>query len=112
MTQKEIEILKVENERLNDLVFAYESTNYPVNPLFEKVKTQAERIETLEAALQRIQTWAIAYPLDVFPKPDLKKVREVLEAADMTLDAISAGAMRHVLSGVQDIVEQVLKGKL
>lgn len=77
--------------------------------LWENNKTQTERIEKLEDALHRIQTWARAYPLDIFPKPDLKKAREVLEAAGLTLDAISADAMRHVLTGIQEEIEQVLK---
>jgi len=65
--------------------------------------------EELEVALQRIDTWAKAYPLDVFLKPDLKKAHQVLKAAGMTLDAISGDAMRHVLKGVKDITEQALK---
>ena len=68
-----------------------------------------ERIKELEDALTRIDTWAKAYPLDIFPKPDLKQVAKVLKAAGMTLDAISADAMRHVLDGVKDITEQALK---
>lgn len=75
-----------------------------------------ERIEEFEAendkfknALLRIDNWTKAYPLDVFLKPDLKKAAKVLKAAGMTLDAISADAMRHVLDGVKDITEQALK---
>ena len=68
-----------------------------------------ERIKELEDALTRIDTWAKAYPLDIFPKPDLKQVAKVLKAAGMTLDAISADAMRHVLDGVKDITEQAIK---
>ncbi len=76
-----------------------------------------ERIKELEAendkfkdALVRIDNWAKAYPLDVFLKPDLKKAAKILNAAGMTLDAISADAMRHVINGVKDITEQALKG--
>lgn len=75
-------------------------------------------LEELEAendkyrdALARIDNWAKAYPLDVFLKPDLKRAAKVLEAAGMTLDAISADAMRHVIEGVKDITEKALKGK-
>jgi hypothetical protein len=52
-------------------------------------------------ALRQIDEWAKAYPLDVFPEPDLKRAHEVLEAAGLSLGAISAHAMRHVLNGVQ-----------
>ena len=77
-----------------------------------------KRIKELEAvsdkyenALVRIDNWSKAYPRDIFLKPDLKRAAKVLKAAGMTLDAISADAMRHVLDGVKDITEQALKGK-
>ena len=66
--------------------------------------------DKFEGALLRIDTWAKAYPLDVFPKPDLKQAAKVLKAAGMTLDAIEADAMRHVIDGVKDITKQALKG--
>ena len=66
-------------------------------------------IERLTDLFYRLRTWQQAYPLEVFPKPDLKKAHNVLRAAGMTLDAISADAMRHVLDGIRDIVEQALK---
>lgn len=76
-----------------------------------------ERIKKLEAendkfkdALVRIGNWAKAYPLDVFLKPDLTQAAKVLKAAGMTLDAISADAMRHVIDGVKNIVGLALKG--
>lgn len=68
---------------------------------------QAENARQKEA-LVRIRNWAQAYPTGVFPKPDLEKARDVLKAVGMTLDAISADAMRHVLNGIKDIVEQAL----
>ena len=69
-----------------------------------------EQIEQLEDALQKINNWAKAYPLEVFPEPDFKKAADVLKSAGLSLDAISASNMRHVIFGVKDIVEQVLKG--
>jgi len=76
-----------------------------------KLVGQVERIQELEAALERIDNWAKAYPLKVFPEPDFKKVAEVLKAAGLSLDAVSASNMRHVITGVKDIVEQALKGE-
>ena len=70
---------------------------------------EAENAEQ-KAALTRIDTWAKAYPLDIFPKPDLKRAAEVLKASGMTLDSISADNMRHVLDGIKDIVSETLKG--
>ena len=61
-------------------------------------------------ALRRIDEWAKAYPLDVFPEPDLKRAHEVLEAAGLSLGQISAHAMRHVLTGVQKIAAPAMAG--
>ena len=72
-------------------------------------KLRAE-IDKKEDALTRIDTWAKAYPLDIFPKPDLKRAAEVLKASGMTLDSISADNMRHVLDDIKDIVSEALKG--
>lgn len=70
-----------------------------------------ERIEELEDALTRIDTWAKAYPLEAFPEPDFRKAAQVLKAAGMSLDAISASNMRHVINGVKDIAKQALEDK-
>ena len=64
----------------------------------------------LESALHKIDNWAKAYPIKAFPEPDLKKAAKVLKAAGLTLDAISASNMRHVINRVKEIVEVVLKG--
>lgn len=73
----------------------------------EKAEARAERYKD---TLNQIDNWAKAYPLDVFPEPDFKRVREVLEAAGITLDSVSASNMRHVITGVARIVEKALKG--
>ena len=67
------------------------------------------RVAQLEEELQRIVRWSEAYPLDVFPEPDLKQARELLEAGGMTLDALSASAMRHVVNGVGKIAKAALE---
>ena len=66
------------------------------------------RIERLEGALQRIVQWAEAYPLDIFPEPDLKRAHQVLTDAGLSLDSISASAMRHVITGVEEIAREAL----
>jgi hypothetical protein len=68
-----------------------------------------ERIEELEEALQRIETWGDAYPRDIFLPPDLKKARELLAAGGMTLDAVAADCMRHVAENVAKISTAALK---
>lgn len=88
------------------------STCLPVDKVREfNPLDELDRIDKLETALERIDTWAKAYPLEVFPKPDLKKAAEVLKASGMTLDAISADAMRHVLDGIKEIVIEAMEGK-
>lgn len=63
----------------------------------------AER-DAQDDCLHKIRQWCAAYPLDVFPEPDFKKAHEVLQANGMTLDAISASNMRHVVTGIQKLI--------
>jgi hypothetical protein len=80
------------------------------------VSTQGEtpmlnREDRYEEALQQIAAWSDAYPPTIFPpSPDLAKARKLLEAGGLTLDAISAHAMRHVIEGVGKIAKQALEG--
>jgi hypothetical protein len=67
-----------------------------------------EREERLEQALQSIVSWSEAYPLKIFPEPDLKKARVLLQAGGITLDAVSAHCMRHVVEGVGKIAKEAL----
>ena len=61
-------------------------------------------LEALQDMVHKIRNWVNAYPLDVFPEPDMKRARFVLNAHGMSLDAISASNMRHVLEGVKRII--------
>jgi len=71
-------------------------------------KSETTELEKLQEAMDKIWTWIDAYPLDIFPEPDFKKAREVLEQHGMTLDAISASNMRHVLRGIKKIIVEVI----
>ena len=62
-----------------------------------------------EEALQKIVSWSEAYPLDVFPEPDFKKANELLKAGGVSLGAISAYNMRHVVEGVGKIARKALE---
>ena len=77
--------------------------------LSDEYDTLKTRHDKLVEALRKINNWSKAYPLEIFTKPDLKKAHKVLEEAGMTLDAITADAMRHVLNGIKDIVEQAFR---
>jgi hypothetical protein len=72
-------------------------------------KAEAE-VERLRDALMEIDQWGKAYPRKVFPEPDLAKARVLLERGGMTLDAISASSMRHVVKGVAKITRTALAG--
>jgi hypothetical protein len=58
--------------------------------------------------LRRIQSWADAYPLTVFPEPDFKKSRDALAAAGISLDAVSASNMRHAITGAGEIARAII----
>ena len=79
------------------------ATKYDLN----NRKANAE-IERLREALEGIVRWADAYPLDIFPEPDFKKAHELLKAGGITLDAVSASCMRHVVEGVGKIAKEAL----
>jgi len=68
----------------------------------EEMARLERRNEQLEDALHRVRSWCEAYPIDIFPAPDLKAARVALEAAGLTLDSVSAHAMRHVVTKIAE----------
>jgi hypothetical protein len=65
--------------------------------------------DKMETALRSIEAWSRAYPLTVFPEPDFAKAAELLKAGGMTIDAISASNMRHVIKTVGQIAHEALE---
>ena len=47
-----------------------------------------DRLDRYEDALQSIVQWSEVYPLDIFPEPDWKAARKLLEAGGISLDSI------------------------
>lgn len=80
-----------------------------ISALSQEVGELSTKADCYEEALQQIDQWSRAYPRSVFPKPDFVKARYALEAAGMTLDAISADNMRHVVEGVGEIARAALR---
>ena len=76
--------------------------------IVEPLLADGERLEVSTEALRRIDAWANAYPLSVFPEPDFEKAASALKANGMTLDSISASNMRHCVSGVGKIAADAL----
>jgi hypothetical protein len=62
-------------------------------------------LEDSRDKMHQIKIWIDAYPLTVFPEPDFKKAHKILKQHDMTLDAVSASNMRHVLKGIKHIID-------
>lgn len=71
----------------------------------DKAEDRAERFKN---ALQELQQWVNAYPLDIYPEPNFRLAAKVLTDAGLSLDAISASNMRHVLTRVEEITRAVL----
>jgi hypothetical protein len=67
-----------------------------------------DREDRYEEALQHIVSWSEAYPLAVFPEPDFKRAAALLKAGGITLDAVAASCMRHVVEGVGKIAREAL----
>lgn len=64
--------------------------------------------EAMNIVLYRIISWCNAYPLDIFPEPDFKKARELLESGGITLDSVSASNMRHVINGFRELAQAAI----
>jgi len=65
-----------------------------------------DKLSDYEEGLNLIRNWAKAYPLSIFPEPDLQRARELLEAGGITLDAVSAGAIRSAVCAIENIVNR------
>lgn len=75
----------------------------------DEITQLKERIEVLEEALFKIESWSRAYPTNIFPEPDYRKAHKLLTDGGMTLDSISASCMRHALIGVGKIANEILE---
>ena len=87
------------------------SENYEMTAGVVRAVNEAcrKRDEWWREQLHDIVMWCKAYPLTVFPEPDMEKAHKLLKAGGMTLDAISASNMRHVLTGLQRIANEALR---
>jgi hypothetical protein len=64
--------------------------------------------ERLREAIMLLQNWVKAYPLKVFPEPDLKLARKLLTDGGVSYDALNVYSMRHVINGVGKIINETL----
>ena len=102
--------LTAAQERVKELEADIKVYKFTSNNLFEQKKAIVEiyeaKLEQVREPFRQINDWTKAYPIDISPEPDLQKAREVLEKNGMTLDSISAHAMRYVVNGIAEIINQ------
>lgn len=65
--------------------------------------------EIADDFLHELHEWESAYPLSAFPEPDLDVAAELLKAGGMTLDAVSASNMRHVVAQIAPKARAVIE---
>lgn len=82
----------------------------------KQANDQAERFErgwyVRGDALEKLEQWARAYPLKVFPEPlreEWQRAAALLSEKGLSLDRMSASNMRHVINGVRETVAAGLK---
>jgi hypothetical protein len=66
-------------------------------------------VEKMREALEDFREWPNAYPTAVFPEIDTLKAHALLQAGGMTLDAVSATAIRWTLGEIERRAAAVLK---
>jgi hypothetical protein len=62
-----------------------------------------EAIEERDERLRQIRTWCDAYPVDVFPEPDLAAAKAAL--GDDQYSSLHAAWARRLLAGIRDLAE-------
>jgi hypothetical protein len=88
----------------------FPNLNIDVLEAFAKLVAAKER-EHYDDLFAHIKGWCEAYPISVFPEPDFKKAHEVLKANGMTIDAISASNMKHVITQVQKMIDAAIRAR-
>jgi predicted P-loop ATPase/GTPase len=83
--------------------------------LHEVITSQSMTIDKLYSEVGRLndvigllRNWVKAYPLDMFPEPDLKLARKLLEDGGVNYSALNVYSMRHVINGVGKIIDEAL----
>ena len=78
---------------------------YNTRPIEDQLRAENER---LMETINLLQNWTKAYPLDMFPEPDLKLAQKLLTDGGVSYDALNAYSMRHVINGVGKIIDEAL----
>ena len=110
MTQDEIIEMARQADVWTEKDFMFADVLNPKIEAFAKLVAAKER-EHYDDLFDQIKNWCEAYPISVFPEPDFKKAHEVLKANGMTLDAISASNMKHVITQVQKMIDAAIRAR-
>ena len=78
---------------------------WQTRPIEDAIRAENER---LREAVGLLRNWVKAYPLDMFPEPDLKLARKLLTDGGVSYDALNVYSMRHVINGVGRIIDETL----
>lgn len=97
-----------EIEALRRKLVVAEATIAEAQARIKELEQAQAKLDLLEDCLQEIDNWCKAYPIKVFPEPDLERAHTLLKAGGITLDSVSASNMRHVLNGIQEIIARAL----
>lgn len=80
--------------------------------LLERVKELERVAARKDDALHRLDSWVRAYPTTVFHEPtndEWARANEVLEQAGISMTAMSASNMRHVITKAGEIIAAAMK---
>lgn len=88
---------------IDELVYWEQNNGAPYH------RAALDELERLEDILHQVTTWCRAYPRTVFIEPTKEQwaeANQVLnDAGGCSLTAISGSNMRHVVEGIQKIIE-------
>jgi hypothetical protein len=78
----------------------------------KRIDVLEDRIDSAADINHRLRSWCHAYPYEVFievTEPDWKKANKVLADAGISMTAMNGSNMRHVITGVKDIPDDLDK---
>lgn len=96
-------IIKMHNDIIAELKADRDKALTANITLREQQRVSNERIVELEESLQRIADWCAAYPLEVFPEPNLQADKELL--GDVEFTRLNVHSMRHVVEEIAKIAQ-------
>lgn len=66
----------------------------------EALDKTRERLHDAEEVIAKVDNWARAYPLDVFPEPDIARCAELLNTGGQSIERLAAYARRGAIEWI------------